>query len=489
MTEKRGSRPQLNFLTKTGAVLAILLFVVGAVLVLVDAVSHFTNPFASVVTYMVIPFACGLAIALAVLGWLWRALIRRIKREPLRMPVVDMNAPATRRGLVVVLFALPVVLAIAATGGYRAYHFLESVPFCGTVCHTVMEPEHTTFQNSPHAGITCASCHVGPGFTAFVKSKINGLLELRSLFLDAYDRPLKTPVHNMRPADETCGACHWREKSHGDVLRTRTHYLSDKANTQWTTIMKMKLGGGPEGGAISGAHRHVNGIRVEYVSKDDDRKVIPWIRVIRNDGSETIYRTANKDEALSDDDVATMPAREMDCTDCHNRPSHRLLTPNDAVETAMAAGRLSRALPGIKEVAGSVLAKDYGTLAEAYAKIAETMRKKYKDHVDVPQAIETIQAIYSANFFPRMKASWAAYPDHIGHKWSPGCFRCHDGKHVSAEGKPIAHGCDDCHTIVAQGPGAAPGGFSSTPLEFKHPEDIEEEWKTEACDSCHTGSP
>lgn len=490
MTAKHASRKPFNLVTQLGMTLALVTFVAGAVMVVCDMVSHFTNPYASVVAYMVLPVVCGLAIALAMVGWLWRVVRRRLRGEPIGLPVLDMNTPTARRRMTVALFALPVVLAITATGGYRAYHFVESVPFCGEVCHVVMEPEHTTFHNSPHAGITCASCHVGSGFKWFVRTKIYGAIELYSLALNKFERPLSCPVENLRPANETCGECHWRQKDFGQVMRTKTRYLTDKKSSPWTMVMFMNLGGGdPEKGPVTGIHWHVNGEKVEYVSVDDERLVIPWVRVTYPDGHSTVYRTTDEEQAISDETAMAMHVREMDCTDCHNRPSHRFLSPNQAVDAAIAAGILDTSLPNLKNNVAGVLAKDYETVTEAHAAIAEKLRKKYADRPELDALVQSVQDLYSANFFPAMGANWKAYPDHIGHMTTPGCFRCHDGKHVNDKGEPIVHGCDDCHTIAAQGPTVMPGTLSAEPLEFKHPEDIEEEWKTEACDTCHTGAP
>ena len=39
-------------------------------------------------------------------------------------------------------------------------------------------------------------------------------------------------------------------------------------------------------------------------------------------------------------DVAKMDIRKMDCMDCHNRPSHRYLSPEKAVNQAMALKKI-----------------------------------------------------------------------------------------------------------------------------------------------------
>ena len=49
-----------------------------------------------------------------------------------------------------------------------------------------------------------------------------------------------------------------------------------------------------------------------------------------------------------------------------------------------------------------------------------------------------------------MKVDWRTHPNNIGHFHTPGCFRCHDGQHVGADGKVIPKGCNTCHTVQAQ---------------------------------------
>ena len=67
----------------------------------------------------------------------------------------------------------------------------------------------------------------------------------------------------------------------------------------------------------------------------------------------------------------------------------------------------------------------------------------------IEAAAEALVGIYSRNIFPAMKITWGTYPNNLGHENSPGCFRCHDGSHISADGRTIASDCDTCHTLVA----------------------------------------
>ena len=144
------------------------------------------------------------------------------------------------------------------------------------------------------------------------------------------------------------------------------------------------------------------------------------------------------------------------------------------------------------------LIEDYDSVKEALNGIESTIREFYsEDYPDlyseqreiVEQAIQTLQQIYEKNFFPWMKVRWDTYVDNIGHLDSAGCFRCHDERHVSAEGEAISMECHLCHIIMAQGP-----DFERAPvplpegLEYVHPEDVDkEEWEDGKCWNCHTG--
>jgi hypothetical protein len=98
-----------------------------------------------------------------------------------------------------VALAIP-VLALAAGLTFKAVHYMDSDEFCGMACHKVMEPEYTAYQRSPHSKVGCAGCHIGAGAEWFVKAKISGSWQLIAVAFDLYPRPIKTPVHSLRPA-------------------------------------------------------------------------------------------------------------------------------------------------------------------------------------------------------------------------------------------------------------------------------------------------
>jgi hypothetical protein len=413
------------------------------------------------------------------------------KDESFLFSGLDLGSRVKTRNYLALFILFSLFIVISSISTYRAQRFTDTVEFCGKLCHNVMKPELTAFEKSAHTNVTCSECHIGLGAGWFVKTKLTGLYQVYSTLFDKYHRPIEAPVENLRPAEETCYTCHWPKKFFGAVLRTWTYYLSDEENSPWTIKMMLNIGGGdPAHGPIKGIHWHMKEANiVEYIASDDKRLVIPWIRAIDQDGNVTVYRTEDEEEALTEEQIATMPRRQMDCIDCHNRPTHQFRSPNEAMDLALFTGRIDGATEGIKYNAASLLAEDYETERQALEAVEKGLREAYAAHPALEQTVREVQEIYRNNFFPEMKVSWEEYPDHIGHKITPGCFRCHDGKHVSDSGKRIMKDCDACHTIIAQGPGLDLHGATSNGLEFVHPVDIDEEWKAARCDDCHTGSP
>ena len=480
-----------NWISLLGTLLGVCALVIDLIMIVMDATHDNLSAYFGLVSYLLIPLFVGACGAVVVLGMILTHF--RVKRQGAvpRLPVIDL---ADRR-TVIRLAAFSLVGSVLVMGGivvaYRAYHFTESVDFCGSVCHTVMKPEHTAFGQSPHANTSCAECHIGSGAQWFVKAKISGLYQVYSVLFNKYHRPIETPIQSLRPAKDTCLACHWPSKFFGSALRIWTHYGSDEKNTPWTIKMLLNIGGGnPAYGRIRGIHWHMEGVNtVEYIATDSKRMVIPWVRVSDQSGKVTVYRTEDKKSRITDQQAASLPRRSMDCMDCHNRPAHPFRSPNELVDLAMSEGRLDSTMPSLKAFGVKVVAAPYKTEEEALAAIEQGLRGKYPGDARLDSTIREIQALYSGNFFPEMKVRWNEYPNHIGHKITAGCFRCHDGDHVSESGKRIPKDCNTCHMILAQGADKELAEVSSSGLEFKHPEDVGDEWKTSRCDTCHTGSP
>jgi len=486
----------MNVTSLSGLIIGISGFISAIFLLAFDFMAGGENPYLGIFTFMVAPAVFVTGLLVTTFGAL--RMRRRLRTEGAvkdPMPVINLNNRTHFRTLVVSVVGGLLLIGVSAVGTYRAYHFTESVAFCGTTCHSVMKPEHTAFLASPHANVQCTTCHIGPGADWFVKAKVNGLKQVWNTAFNLYPRPINTPIHNLRPAKETCYTCHWPEKFFGSVLMNRTYFRSDsKTNAPWTVQMLINVGGGDaRHGGGQGIHWHMMvDNKIEYVAADEKRLTIPWVRQTKADGSVAVYKTTdtNYTDHLASLDLAKEEVRTMDCIDCHNRPSHQYHSPERSVNESMMAGMIDSSLPYVKQRSVELLDGEYETEDEALTAIEEGFREAYADGgANVDQAIEQVQRIYSQNFFPEMKVSWRVYPDHIGHMTSPGCFRCHDGKHMNEAGEPIRNDCNICHTIIAQGKGTKVQSISSGGLEFEHPEDVGDAYETQRCDECHDGMP
>ncbi len=462
-------------------------------LILVEFSKGSDNPYTVLVTYILLPSVLAFGIAVIVLGVILER--RRRRKNPdaglPKYPILDLNDASRRRSLIIFGCLLFAFLFMSAFGSYRAFEYTESVEFCGQQCHAVMKPEFMAYNASPHARVRCVECHVGGGAEAYVRSKLNGMHQLYAVTFRTYNKPIQTPIHNMRPADQTCAKCHWPEKYNGEVLRVFDHYGFDEASSLNRTRMLLKVGGGdPNTGAFGGIHWHMNvANEITYISTDDKRQNIPWIRMRDRDGVVTEYMS--RDDALSQQDVDSMAKRRMDCIDCHNRPTHIYLSPNQAVDQSLSAGRMDLSLPFIKAKAVEVLSAQYETTDQAVNAISTGLADYYRaNHQDVYNsklpavnaAVAEVQRIYKTYFFPEMKTNWQSHINNIGHYNAQGCFRCHDGQHASRDGKLIRNDCAICHTTVDQ----SFGGQLIKPADgvFQHPVNLGDR-NTFQCAACH----
>lgn len=472
-----------NWMSLAGMVIVLGSLFSFLLLFLFDSFAATTNPYVGVLTYLVAPAFLCFGLVLALIGLLARR--RQLLKGGLAPRLqIDLARPRDRRMLAAFAVASVLFLFVSALGSYHTYHFTESVAFCGQTCHTVMRPELVTYRLGPHARVRCTECHIGPGATWFVRSKLSGAYQVYATLANKFPRPVPTPIKNLRPAQETCEQCHWPQKFVGNLDRTFNYYLSDPTNTLFAVRLLLKVGGGdPARGPVGGIHWHMNvGNKIEYIATDQARQKIPWVRLTDSRGVVTEFRTPS-----FTNDLGQYPRRTMDCMDCHNRPAHILQAPNQAVNLAMHLNRIDPAIPLVKSNVVSVLTQVYRDEKEALERIAAALAQSYPNEPRLRQVTEAAQQIYRDNIFPAMKADWSVYPDNIGHMIWPGCFRCHDGKHVTADGKQSikASDCNACHVILAQGAGEELEKLSARGLKFAHPGDDLD--ANPRCDECHNG--
>jgi nitrate/TMAO reductase-like tetraheme cytochrome c subunit len=476
-----------NWISWSGLLLSASAFFAFLLLFTFDLFAVHRNPYIGILAYVVAPGFFILGIAIAIFGALlqFRRDRRAVRAAVPPVITIDFSRPRDRRILGFFALASVAFLFFTALGSYETYQYTESVEFCGKTCHLPMEPQFVAFQHTAHASVECVACHVGPGAAAYFKTKINGVKQLYHTVRNDFDRPIRVSAANPRPAQAICEQCHWPKKYVGNVERTYQHYLSDENNTPFAVRLLLNVGGGdPSNGPRGGIHWHMNiANKIEYIATDDQLLSIPWVRMTNPQGVTTEYR-----DPEFKDDPAKYEIRRMDCMDCHSRPAHKLHTPNEAVDLALLTGRLDPKTPWVKSKVVAALVKPYATRAEAEQGIANSLRDAYPDPARANPIIDEAQAIYRENFFPEVKVDWRTHPDFVGHKNWNGCFRCHDGKHVTTDGKMSikASDCRSCHLILAQGSGEALEKINAKGHDFIH---IDAPYAEFSCTDCHTGGP
>jgi hypothetical protein len=450
-------------ISKVGGYMAAFGVISGVIYTAMTVLYGAENAYAGIIFVSVVPTTFFGGLILVPLGIYIEFRHRRLQdpslgEKPLSAILQTLSGESDVRSRIIafVFFSgANVVLTMGIFVG--SLNYLDSPSFCGQLCHTVMTPEYTTYQHSPHARVPCVDCHIGPGASWFVKSKISGLRQVYAVMAKTYSRPIPTPIDQLRPARDTCEQCHWPEKFHQDKLKVITHYGDDRNNTKFYTALLLKVGGPEaEGAPPTGIHWHVSGgNRVIYASEKGERKDILWIRFERNGRPPVEYRFTGS--SLSDAQIAALPKRTMDCVDCHNRPTHIYRTADNELETMFTRFPDLQKIPYLKKAAGEVLALRFDDAAIQGKAAGEALLDWYSRHPEekpdrtlLNQAAERVQEIYSRNIWPHMNIEWGTYPNHIGHSTTnPGCLRCHGNNHLDAAGNAVRADCRMCHTILA----------------------------------------
>ena len=412
-----------------------------------------SNPYIGIVVFLLIPIIFISGLVLIAIG-MFLARQRIIRAEQ------DLFTAGDRRAYIrklAIFFAVTTAanIVIGTQGTYRAVEHMETPQFCGQSCH-VMKPEFASHQNSPQARVGCVDCHIAPGATGWLESKKGGTRQFVDTVFKRVHYPIESAMESNRlvPARVTCERCHWPQVFDAVKLRVIFHFKDDAANTQTQTALMMLTGGGNLGG-IHGKH-FGSGVEIHYAAADPKRQTIPWVEYRNRNTGETRTFLADGSTAQF---VASLPRHEMQCVDCHNRPTHTFELPERAVDEAMGLGQISTTLPFIKKKAVELLKANYSSNEEASRAIPEGLVDFYKQSYpaiasqrspDISNAGSQIAAIYNRNVFPDLKVTWGTYPNNLGHTDFPGCFRCHDGSHSTSDQKvTISQDCNACHEPLA----------------------------------------
>src|SRR5215468_763493 len=390
------------------------------------------HPYVGILLFLILPGLFLLGLILIPIGILLRRRKLRAAGElPALYPAIELGTPMVRNGLLFIAAATVLNILIFGFASYRGVSYMDSTTFCGRTCHTVMAPEYSAYQNSPHARVECVECHIGPGAGWFVRSKLSGLRQVFAVTFHTYSRPIPSPVKYLRPARETCEQCHWPQRFSGDKLIYKTNYKDDEKNTPMTTALVMKIGGRGITGSVGIHGRHLDdGSRIRYISTDEHRQVIPVVYYTDDKGKTIEF--VSTDIKASKQDLERGEKRAMDCIDCHNRPTHAFELPENAVDQRMSRGLVSPELPFIRKKAVELLKASYADRDTARKQITTGIENYYRTTYPdvyngkralVEQSADNVAKIYLRNIFPEMNVNWGVHPNNLGHNDFPGCFR------------------------------------------------------------------
>ena len=452
------NRPGLVLLTSHWLSLLGMVLVITAICTWLfffpaEAQGHVENPYKGVVLYLLLPLVGLTGVILTAIGMV---LGRRRIRERLETEISDRRT-ALQRFIVFLVITIAVNLLLGTQLTYRAVKYMDTPQFCGAACH-VMKPQYVGHQDSTHASVECAECHIAPGAGGWIAAKMNGTRQLWETITNAYSRPIPSALESGRlvPSKETCERCHWAEKIVATRLLVIPNYADDEKNTDSYNVLMMLVGGSRMQG-IHHAH-FAGGYEIRYAASDAKRQTIPWIERRNTRTGETQIYMASGTTA---EQATALPKFTMQCVDCHDRPTHAFSLPDRALNRALALGEVPADLPFIKKQGMVALQANYVSSSDAAQKIPAAVETYYQQsypemytqrRTDIAKAGQAILAIYNRNVFPDLKVTWGTYTNSLGHTDSPGCFRCHDGSHSTADGKTaVSQDCGVCHQMLAMG--------------------------------------
>ncbi|MBI9043097.1 MAG: NapC/NirT family cytochrome c [Anaerolineaceae bacterium] len=379
---------------------------------------------------------------------------------------------------------------------FLGWDYTNSNEFCGTFCHT-MPPQYSTYLRSPHAGVNCVDCHLGRAgtFTKVIRKVEDGTMTLTGMITGSYEYPLR--AHNMRPANEACETCHYPEKFSYDSLTKISSF--EENSTPFTTYLLMKTGGGSSREGLGfGIHWHIENEVLFYDANHAEQDIF-YVRVTSDEGEVIEYYDIESDFELTPEHEAEL--KPIDCITCHNRTAHDVYQPEQSIDLLLSRELISSEIPMIKPNAVSALRGDYQNATQAVLGIdylEDYYWEYYPEFMDeneelVEEAVARIKELYSESVFPEQGMDWESHPDNMGHEFSPGCFRCHDGKHLSEAGDAIRLECNICHSIpTITGPNDIVAHLDIS-LGIEPDSHFNTNWITlhrdvfdPTCESCHT---
>ena len=184
-----------NWVSLAGVVIVTTATVFWLFLLPTTLKGHNVSPYFGILAFLALPVPFFAGLILIPVGMLLKRKRERYSGlYPPDFPQLSWTNPELRKLAYFIGVTTVINLVVASQLSYGAVSYMDSVTFCGQTCHSVMQPEYTAYQNSPHSRVECVKCHIGPGASWFVRSKMSGVGQVVAL-----------PVTNRCAVDE-CGS-------------------------------------------------------------------------------------------------------------------------------------------------------------------------------------------------------------------------------------------------------------------------------------------
>jgi len=405
------------------------------------------------------------------------------------------------------LLAAAVIFTLVGAAGVATWEYSNSDAFCTEACHSVHPENAFAHKASQHAEVGCVECHVGRISTFPKMVRKTGHMSHMWAMIFGYERPLTAP--SLPPTRESCEGCHTTKPHLHNSIRVKRHFAPNEKNTETKRILSVRtIGRTFHAGQSKGIDEHTR-TTVRFVATDPLKQNIPWVEATRPDGTVVVYEDASA--PLSAAEISNAEKHTMECKDCHNLAGHPVKDPDELIDEALADGRLDPRFPYLKARAVELLNREFKDpdearelVSEAWASYEEEfpeLKEKYPDAWERSEDLlekeqEMMAGLLLRNQFAAADISWRSFPDNAGHRNSPGCFRCHNGRHQTTEGDLLPVGCTQCHSIPIVTTRDRIGGslldltdmrrprsHNAQDFTFVHHELAEEE--NANCDSCH----
>src|SRR5512137_851617 len=217
----------------------------------------------------------------------------------------------TMVGAIGTFIAIGIGLMVLAAAGIAGWEYTNSDQFCESTCHAVHPEEIESHKTAAHARVHCVECHMGRNSTLkLIAMKPTHLKELWGM-IAGYERPIH--ASGLRPSREACESCHYPQTEHHDSVAVQKRYGTDAKSSETDYRLTLHTTADVEreqDWKVSGIHWHVAS-DVEFKSPDVQGRSIPWVQVLKADGTRVTYIDA--ESKLSAADLGKLESRRMEC--------------------------------------------------------------------------------------------------------------------------------------------------------------------------------